>query len=761
MIGRLRLINLFTPLFLVYIGIVLLVPGVGFSDDAFPVPETAEITLAWDPVEPAPDGYRLYERKAGQSYDYNQPCWTGTNNSGTVYNLEWDTNYSFVVRAYVGDQESANSNEVTFVTQSPPTTAYTITVVTSGNGSILPGNTVTVDSGANQTFTISPDSGFHVSDVKVDGNSVGTPSSYSFNQVSANHTLDVGFAINTHQIAASAGENGTITPAGNTTVDNGATKTYAIAPNAGCRIADVSVDGVSIGAVATYTFNTVTGDHTISAVFEVNTYTISVMSDGNGTVSPDGATSVPHGESRTFTFTPVPGFHVSDVLVDNQSAGAMGTYTFTGLNGDHTLSVGFSENSLVSIWIEAEDGDLKWPMEIGDDVNASEGGYIWVPTGNGNLYSLSETAGTAKFHFTVPENGEYVVWGREVSNDTVSDSFFVSMDGKSEIAWHTQSDGQDVWTWDIVSTQDAEVYRLEPGAHTLTVSQREDGTKLDKILITNDLELIPDEPESIINAIEFGEVVINHNWIRVSFDKSFTHPVVVAGPPSFNGNHPVSVRIRNVDETGFDIRIQEWDYLDGKHVEETISYLVMEKGNYTLSDGTRIKAGITTGQAGFKQVVFNELFNVCPVVMTSITSFDDETPVTGRIWDVTVDGFQYQLQEQEANTQDHGVEKITYIAWEPSVGMLGEKTYLIQKTADTVKNNYQTICFENDQLSTPTFLAAMQTRDGGDTANVRYTNKTKLSVDVQIDEEESKNKETNHTTEVVGYMLFSERGLAN
>jgi hypothetical protein len=48
----------------------------------------------------------------------------------------------------------------------------------------------------------------------------------------------------------------------------------------------------------------------------------------------------------------------------------------------------------------------------------------------------------------------------------------------------------------------------------------------------------------------------------------------------------------------------------------------------------------------------------------------------------------------------------------------------------------------------------MQTAGGKDTANVRWQNKTDYSVEVQIDEEQSKNTETGHTTEVVGYMVF-------
>ena len=54
-------------------------------------------------------------------------------------------------------------------------------------------------------------------------------------------------------------------------------------------MADVLVDGVSVGAVTSYTFTDVTADHTIEATFAINTYTITASAGANGTISPTGA----------------------------------------------------------------------------------------------------------------------------------------------------------------------------------------------------------------------------------------------------------------------------------------------------------------------------------------------------------------------------------------------------------------------------------------------------------------------------------------
>ena len=70
-----------------------------------------------------------------------------------------------------------------------------------------------------------------------------------------------------YTIKATAGAGGTISPSGNAAVLYGRNKTFTITPDNGYAIADVKIDGQSIGAVKTYTFERVKGDHTIEAVF--------------------------------------------------------------------------------------------------------------------------------------------------------------------------------------------------------------------------------------------------------------------------------------------------------------------------------------------------------------------------------------------------------------------------------------------------------------------------------------------------------------
>jgi hypothetical protein len=109
-----------------------------------------------------------------------------------------------------------------------------------------------------------------------------------------NGTTGCGFTAVIRTITASAGVNGTITPSGSVTVYDGGNLTFTIAPNAGFHVLDVTVDGVSRGAIATYTFSNVTVDHTIAATFEVNpdvTAITDLTATRSGTGNPASSTT--------------------------------------------------------------------------------------------------------------------------------------------------------------------------------------------------------------------------------------------------------------------------------------------------------------------------------------------------------------------------------------------------------------------------------------------------------------------------------------
>jgi endoglucanase len=167
----------------------------------------------------------------------------------------------------------------TYIAQN--STSFTITASAGTNGSITPSGAVSVTQGANQTFTIHPNSGYVVSAVTVDGSSVGAVTSYTFSNVQAAHTISASFApAATFTITASAGANGSISPSGSVVVTQGATQSFTFTPNSGYAVSDVLVDGSSVGAVSMYGFVNVQANHTISVSFAVSNSTTITVATG-------------------------------------------------------------------------------------------------------------------------------------------------------------------------------------------------------------------------------------------------------------------------------------------------------------------------------------------------------------------------------------------------------------------------------------------------------------------------------------------------
>jgi hypothetical protein len=242
--------------------------------------------------------------------------------------------------------------------------------------------------------------------------------------------------------------------------------------------------------------------------------------------------------------------------------------------------------------------------------------------------------------------------------------------------------------------------------------------------------------------------------VAVPFANTFSQPVVIAGPPTANGGQPLVVRIRNVSATGFEIRLQEWDYLDDAHVRETLSYMVIEKGTYTLDNGSKLEAGSFNGTSVFSQVPLQQQYDLLPVVLTQVVTENETDAVTGRIKNIEQNSFKFKLQEMQATATDHIPETVGYIAWEPGKGEVSGLTYEIGTTAQDVNHKWFDLLFETEFPELPFFISAMQTCAGGDPATVRSQNLSPIATQIKIEEEKSADREVKHIKEVVGYLTI-------
>jgi len=226
---------------------------------------------------------------------------------------------------------------------------FTITSSTGSGGTITASGSVSCN--GSKTFTITPNSGYSVESVLVDGAAVTIPAaggSYTFSNVTANHTIAASFVLKTFTITASAGTGGAISPSGSVSLNYGANQAFIISPNTGYSVTSVLVDGAAVTIPATggtYTFSNVTANHSISATFTLQTFTITASAGTGGTISPSGSVSVNYGETRAFTISPSIGYSVASVLVDGSAVNIQatgGTYTFTAVTTGHSIAATFA-----------------------------------------------------------------------------------------------------------------------------------------------------------------------------------------------------------------------------------------------------------------------------------------------------------------------------------------------------------------------------------------------------------------------------------
>ena len=303
----------------------------------------------------------------------------------------------------------------------------TITASANAGGSISPSGEAEVAYGDNLTYLITPDNGYEVSDVLVDGVSVGSVEAYTFQSVSTDHSIEVFFKLESFSLTSSAGRGGAISPAGTTEVFRDENQVYTISAETGYRIARLIVDGQEFAASNSFSFSQVNTDRSIHVEFEVIPGVTVVALDLGPTAGPlftgefdgtsgfvefggatNGAPSNPSmdiGGGVTFSFYNVggwddtganigPEYLLNDHLYSGGGVPADNpvVFTLTGLDPSDTVRLEFVENP---------QRDARVTFAGGSPVLVDTGGSRFVEVSAGGVtgstsYSGSFTGGSAE-----------------------------------------------------------------------------------------------------------------------------------------------------------------------------------------------------------------------------------------------------------------------------------------------------------------------------------------------------------------------------
>ena len=306
----------------------------------------------------SPDsGYRIASVKVNNT-DVTSSV---SNNSYTISNISANTTLSVTFEAI------------------PPTT-YTLSITASGNGSASYSSTTiknktqsfTVNEGTSAIVTFSPDSGYRIASVKVNNTDVTSSVSnnkYTISNISANTTLSVTFEAippTTYTLSITASGNGSASYSSTTarnqtrtfTVNDGTSATVTFTPDAGYRIASVSVNNSNVTSSLSnnkYTISNIKANTTVKVTFEAITYTLSITSTGNGYAAYNSTSvrnqtrsfNVNEGNSATVTFNPDNGNSISSVKVDGKDVTSQissNRYVINSMSANTSVAVTFVED---------------------------------------------------------------------------------------------------------------------------------------------------------------------------------------------------------------------------------------------------------------------------------------------------------------------------------------------------------------------------------------------------------------------------------
>ena len=160
----------------------------------------------------------------------------------------------------------------------------------------------------------------------------------------------------------------------------------------------------------------------------------------------------------------------------------------------------------------------------------------------------------------------------------------------------------------------------------------------------------------------------------------------------------------------------------------------------------------------WENIDFNHTFASTLVVLTQVQTDNDATFVRTRQDNITENGFDLALEEEEANFNDRrGAETIAWLAISEGTGNWDGNSFIAGNTGNNVTHEWYTLDFPPFN-NTPKLLGNIATYDGPDPSGLRYQNLNNGNVQIKIEEDTSLDNETNHTTEDIHFLAIDATG---
>ncbi len=223
-------------------------------------------------------------------------------------------------------------------------------------------------------------------------------------------------------------------------------------------------------------------------------------------------------------------------------------------------------------------------------------------------------------------------------------------------------------------------------------------------------------------------------WKYIEFPLNFTEvPLVFPQVITENESSAVTVRIRNISEEGFEMKLQEEENADGEHAMEEVAWMAIEPGN--LTGDFELQSGLLLNvNSGSTNVNFSPAFGGLPAFIATMQTYEEDDPAAIRFSSLSNSSVNLFIQEEGSLDGEiiHADEEVAYLAMDSGTLLDTDGTFVGETGALSMDHNWQTINLSRNYNKPVVILGGVEA--GGDPAVIRVKNVTSNSFDVRVQE---------------------------
>lgn len=232
----------------------------------------------------------------------------------------------------------------TFVAQFKPVNCRINVAVNNSNGGTAT-ESRTIGYGESITLEASAKDGYQFDGWMENNIIVSQDSKMQLNHVTDSRNFTAMFSQNRYSVFLACSPANTGTLSGQGTYQKGSDVMIKASPAKGYRFMGWTENGSTISTDQEYSLKNISRDMSLVAAFEreqAKTYTITAATPANGTITPEGKSTVAEGAWILYSITPKSGYLIKNVYVDGKPVGATASFNFAQVVENHTISADFA-----------------------------------------------------------------------------------------------------------------------------------------------------------------------------------------------------------------------------------------------------------------------------------------------------------------------------------------------------------------------------------------------------------------------------------